>query len=192
MNFSKPMIAASSALALALAACADDSVDETEIVAAETEAPEYDPMTRDYTFDEEGEARRAEFDEDALQSEYRTYRDEVVGERVTLAGSEDRTDAETAAAAQARDPATNMRARKNMTWSYLDRNGDGKLSVAEYAIWAIPLDPSQPKPNDETKPYLTSEQANKAADSFFYYDQDGDTYLSQQEFSAARRGDDLD
>ncbi len=96
------------------------------------------------------------------------------------------------AASLPRDENTNMRLRENMTWGYLDRNDDGKLSVAEYAIWAIPLDPNAPKRNDETTPYLSAEQANKAADSFFYYDIDGDTYLDRREFTAARRGESFD
>jgi hypothetical protein len=92
----------------------------------------------------------------------------------------------------ARDPKTNMRMRGSMTFSYLDRNDDGKLSVAEYAVWAIPVDPNEPKPNDAIKPYVTPDQANKAADSFFYYDRDGDTYLDRTEFMRARLGEDLD
>ncbi|ABC63503.1 hypothetical protein [Erythrobacter litoralis] len=91
-----------------------------------------------------------------------------------------------------RDSTTNMRTRASMTWSYLDRNDDNRLSVAEYAIWAIPLDPTNPKPNDEVPPYVTPTQANKAADSFFYYDVDGDTYLDRREFTAARRGENFD
>lgn len=193
MKLSLPLATAGAAIALALTGCGDDAADDADMAAVEPDAVviEYDPMTRDYLLDEDAQTRRAEFDEDAFQEEYSGYRDDIVGEQVTLTGSPDRTDAETQAAAQPRDANTNMRDRANMTWSYLDRNSDGQLSVAEYAIWAIPLDPAAPKRNDETQPYLTSDQANKAADSFFYYDQDGDTYLSQQEFSAARRGDNL-
>ena len=91
-----------------------------------------------------------------------------------------------------RDANTNMRRRSEMTWSYLDRNDDGQLSVAEYAIWAIPLDPTEPEPNDARPPYVEAEEINKAADSFFYYDRDGDTYLSQREFTSARRGENFD
>jgi hypothetical protein len=185
------LLAATAGLTFTLAACGDD---EAEIAAepdVDAVVVEYDPMTRDYQLSEEAQTRRAEFDEEAFRDEYRGYREDIVGEQVNLTGSEDRTDEETTAAAKPRDANTNMRDRSNMTWSYLDRNGDGQLSVAEYAIWAIPLDPTAPKRNDQTQPYLTSDQANKAADSFFYYDQGGDTYLSQQEFSAARRGDNL-
>lgn len=81
--------------------------------------------------------------------------------------------------------------RGAMDWSYLDRNDDGKLSAAEYAIWAVPLNPTQPLPNDEKAPYLTADQINSAADSFFYYDVNGDTYLSESEFKTARTGGDV-
>ena len=185
------LILLASTAALGVAACGDDAdepADVDAVVVAEP-ATEFDPMTRDYTLGEDARTRRAEFDEAAFQQEYAGYREDIVGEKVNLTPGEETTDAEMQAGAQPRDPGTNMRSRSNMTWSYLDRNGDGRLSVAEYGIWAIPLDPTAPKPNDEVAPHLTSDQANKAADSFFYYDTDGDTYLSQGEFTAARRGD---
>lgn len=195
--------AIASTLALALAACGDDAEEPmvgSEMADVETEqTAEYDPMTRDYTLSEEAQARRDAFDTDAFQTEYGGYRDEITGEQVQIgAGAapdaemteDDRAEME--AASQPRDATTNMRLRENMTWSYLDRNDDNRLSVAEYAIWAIPLDPNAPKRNDETMPYLTAEQANKAGDSFFYYDLDGDTYLDRREFTAARRGENFD
>ena len=84
-----------------------------------------------------------------------------------------------------------MRKREHMTWTYLDRNEDNQLSVAEYAIWAIPLDPAAEAANDSDSPQLEPDQIDKAADSFFYYDVDGDTYLSRREFTSARRGDEI-
>ena len=190
-------IAMTGAAALALAACGGgDEIDEAETAALATEAAttpaEFDPMTRDYTLSEEQQARRGEFDETVFQDEYRGYRGEIMGERDEEVADTGGTGAEavgTSAPASTRDAVTNMRVRSEMSWSYLDRNSDGQLSVAEYAIWAIPLDPTEPEANDETAPFLTSEEANKAADSFFYYDTDGDTYLSQREFTAARSGD---
>ena len=79
-----------------------------------------------------------------------------------------------------------MPARSAMDFGWLDRNDDGKLSVAEYAIWAVPVDPNDPAPNDAKKPYMTSEEINEAGETFFYFDQDGSTYLSEQEFAMAR------
>jgi hypothetical protein len=198
MAFSRITISLACSAALALAACSDTEaeVDETDAVTPAAQTAEYDPMTRDYTLNEEAQTRRADFDVDAMQTNYGAYRGEIMSERVRMGNNRD-AEAEMSdddreemtAAAQARDAATNMRTRANMTWGYLDRDDDDKLSVAEYAIWAIPLDPTAPKRDDETAPYLTADQANKAADSFFYYDIDGDTYLSRREFTAARRGE---
>ena len=75
-----------------------------------------------------------------------------------------------------------------MSFEQLDRNGDDRLSVAEFAIYAVGLDPTRPTPNDETMPYADSEQLNRAADGFFHYDTNGDTYLQEDEFAAARGG----
>ncbi|GMM94217.1 hypothetical protein [Qipengyuania sp. MTN3-11] len=200
----KTNLALASGLALALAACGDSN--DAEPIEANPEADmaanqqaEYDPMTRDYTLSEDAQTRRDEFDGDAFQNEYSGFRDEITSEQVRMGADmeaeADMTDddrAEMEAASQPRDAATNMRTRANMTWGYLDRNDDDQLSVAEYAIWAIPLDPNATAPNDQGQPELTADQANKAADSFFYYDIDGDTYLSRREFTSARRGEDLD
>lgn len=81
---------------------------------------------------------------------------------------------------------SSMPARSQMSFSYLDRNGDGQLSVAEYAIWALPTDPNPPEPNDALAPHLTQDQINQAGQTFFYFDDDGDSYLSQEEFQDAR------
>ncbi|RPF72532.1 hypothetical protein [Aurantiacibacter spongiae] len=79
-----------------------------------------------------------------------------------------------------------MPARNQMDFAYLDRNDDGQLSVAEYAIWALPTNPNPPAPNDALAPHLTQDQINQAGQTFFYFDEDGDTYLSPGEFQAAR------
>ena len=184
------------ALSFILAACDDNTPEPAAADAPAAQTAEYDPMTRDYTLSAEAQARRADFDAAALETEYAGYRGEIRNEQVRMGEAADASAqmteddrAEMAAASQRRDVTTNMRTRANMTWGYLDRNDDNKLSVAEYAVWAIPLDPNAPARNDETAPYLTADQANKAADSFFYYDNDGDTYLSRREFTAARRGE---
>lgn len=204
----KTTLVLATGMAFALAACGDNEAETVvpDPALVETEAGmvvDFDPMTRDYVLDEAATTRRAAFDADAFNREYEGYRNDISTEQDTdestaaerqadMAGTDGAT--QTAASATprpmgTRDATSNMRARSDMGWSYLDRNDDGKLSVAEYAIWAIPLDPANPKPNDETKPFVTAEQANKAADSFFYYDRDGDTYLSQREFTSARRGE---
>ena len=76
--------------------------------------------------------------------------------------------------------------RSQMDFAFLDRNDDGELSVAEYAIWALPADPDDPARNDARPPYLNQSQINEAGETFFYFDEDGDSYLSQSEFQAAR------
>ena len=203
-------IAASASL-FALAACGDAEEEAGSEVAVADQPPvtaeEYDPMARDYVLSEEAQTRRAAFDADGFNTEYAGYRDAIVAEADDEGTIEADEDADTNGAggdAQAtsersspqpigpRDANTNMRARKDMSWSYLDRNSDNRLSVAEYAIWAVPLDPTEPKANDQRRPFVTAEQANKAADSFFYYDIDGDTYLDRREFTAARRGENFD
>jgi hypothetical protein len=194
--------ALASALTLAIAGCgeAEEPVVDNDLANEQViDTAEYDPMTRDYLLSDDAAERRAEFSEPDFRSEYRTYRDEIVSEQVRLvneAGDDadmsetDREEAE--AAAQPREADTNMRARENMTWGYLDRNDDDQLSVAEYAIWAIPLNPQNEALNDQGQPELKAETINKAADSFFYYDLDGDTYLDRREFTAARRGENFD
>ena len=189
-----------SSLAIALAACGSEAEEPAQNPAADAQAnaeAEYDPMTRDYALNETAAERRASFDDAAFGTEYAAYREEIIAERVAEAGEatddmDDDDRAEMTAASSARDAGTTMRARKDMTWPYLDRNDDNRLSVAEYAIWAIPLDPNAPAANDSDEPQLTADQINKAADSFFYYDLDGDTYLSRREFTSARRGDSFD
>lgn len=201
-NF-KMTLAAATGLALTLAACGDepDVVAEDEVAMAdqtmaEPVAAEFDPLSRDYVLSDEARERRTAFDMEAFNTEYGELRDQpnrassgdqgMEGSGTT--GSNGNMAASNSASG---NMGSSMPSRSEMDWAYLDRNSDGRLSVAEYAIWAIPVDPNEPKPNDERKPYVTADQANRAADSFFYYDQDGDTYLSQSEFSNARRGADI-
>ena len=187
-----------STLALALAACGDDVAEDpvvgSEMADVETAATaEYDPMTRDYALSDDAQTRRDAFDADAFRSEYDGYRDEVAAEQVanadeaaTAADMSEDERSEMEAASQERDADTNMRRRQNMTWGYLDRNDDDQLSVAEYAIWAVPANPNTPVENDQTKPYISTDQINEAGKTFFYFDEDGNTYLSDGEFTAAR------
>lgn len=189
------------ATTLALAACSEPEEPVVDPIEGEVETAaivaDFDPMTRDYTLDGDAATRRDAFDETAFQEEYAGYRDEVASEQVNMgddanaANTGDMTEADRAemeAASQPRDSTTNMRARENMTFAYLDRNDDNKLSVAEYAIWAIPVSPQHEAMNDQGQPELKADSINKAADSFFYYDRDGDTYLDSIELAAARQG----
>ena len=73
-----------------------------------------------------------------------------------------------------------------MSFDQLDRNDDGKLSVAEFAVYSVGLDADAQKPNDQNKPYATDDQLNRAADGFFHFDTNGDSYLQPGEFAAAK------
>lgn len=88
--------------------------------------------------------------------------------------------------AMASSSGSSIPARSAMDFGYLDRNDDGQLSVAEYAIWALPTNPNPPEPNDALGPHLTQDEINEAGQTFFYFDDDGDSYLSQEEFQDAR------
>ena len=64
-------------------------------------------------------------------------------------------------------------------WLYSRRQPCCHLSLS------LSLSPS-PSPLVEGRP------SNEAANSFFYYDLEGDTYLDRREFTAARRGETFD
>lgn len=196
MRNTKLTLVAATGLALSLAACGDepdtvnDMNEESPVVETPVMATEFNPLERDYDLSPEARERRAEFDMDEFNTEYRRIRDEQA-QSGTSAGTGAMNGGTAPGDTATSNTGSSMPERSEMDWTYLDRNSDGRLSVAEYAVWAIPVDPNAPKPNDETKPYVTADQANKAADSFFYYDQDGDSYLSQVEFNNARRGGEM-
>ena len=157
--------AAPVALALALAACGGNAQEaETAETPAEPVATPTasDPLEREYTLSEDQQAQREEFDEAAFTEEYAGYREEIVAEAEG-----------------------DLPTRDDMNWGFLDRDDNGQLTLAEYAIWALPL----ASDSGEEAPELTSEQAGKLADSFFYYDTDSDSEMSQREFTVARSGD---
>jgi hypothetical protein len=200
----KTTLAAATGLALSLAACGNDpdnadtldtdtGVTDTTMADSTVNSDEFNPLERDYTLTAEAQERRAEFDMDEFNNEFREIHDGLAqsGSATTSGGTTTTTSPGTTTTTGQMGSGSGMMDRSAMNWSYLDRNSDGRLSVAEYAIWAIPMDPTAPKPNDENAPYTTAEQANRAADSFFYYDADGDSYLSQIEFNNARRGGDV-
>lgn len=201
MKFHGTPVVLVGALALFVAACDAAGDDEERAAGPDFVSPvaepvavvEFDPLTRDYSLTPEQRTRRSQFDQDAFEEEYSRYREELsrsgqgneaeAGGMTGSAGSENMSAASTQQSGR-----SELRPRSEMDFAFLDRNSDDRLSVAEYAIWAIPIDPNKPKPNDQRKPYITADQANKAADSFFYYDTDGSTYLSAEEFAVARTG----
>lgn len=178
------MIAMTSVATLGLAACGEPEVAEEPLVEEELVA---DPVVEDIgtpvagELTEEQQANLDALDVQATSDEYDTNYEAMQEEMAASAGAEgDAMSAEAGAGAGGIPP------RSEMDFAFLDRNGDGELSVAEYAIWALPTNPTDPVPNDATAPYLTEDQINEAAQTFFFFDEDGSTYLSESEFEEAR------
>ncbi|MDT0574887.1 hypothetical protein RM533_01665 [Croceicoccus sp. F390] len=199
-----PALATASLLALGLSACADETPDEvveTDVVPQVTLPTDVGPRT-DVVLNPDQQAALGRIDTDAVNTEYGELRAQIAREMPSApdiaanqgaSNTTSTTDANSSAGANSSGGSTSgttatpsMPSRANMDFAYLDRNDDGKLSVAEYAIWAVGVDPNEPKPNDNTKPFLTQDQINEAGQTFFYYDKDGTTYLSQAEFQQAR------
>lgn len=199
-----------SATAIGLAACDSEDVENTpiddidEIVDADSDDEGW-PVAGE--LDETSQANAEAADVAAVSDEYERNRNAILVEAEERASSQGAgsMDDEMTGEGNTDDRASNdaspgsdagmasgeggmvaLPPRSQMTYSWLDRNNDGRLSVAEYAIWALPTDPTDFAANDEKRPYLTPAQINEAGQTFFYFDADGDTYLSQSEFQAAR------
>jgi hypothetical protein len=179
-------VAGCSALAL-LAAC-DNEPDIVEGDAVEGPVAVVDPLVPVYTLTPEQQQRRDVLDMPELQRDYASY---VEADRQSASASDGAAgasgDASSGNAGNADPTAHTMPSPVNMTFADLDRNDDDRLSVAEWAIYAVGLDPTVKKgQDDQTPPYATAEQLNRAADGFFAHDSNGDTYLQQAEFQQAR------
>ena len=214
MNHRLKLTALVSTAALALAACGSEDVENTaiddvdEIVDDDVNADD-DAYPVGGDLDEDQQTRFDEMDRQAVSDEYDRNRDAMADEmesggsmdegstsagsmddETTTGGSGDDTMASSgdSASTSGSDMSgeSQMMPRSRMDFAFLDRNDDGELSVAEYAIWALPTDPTEPARNDAKAPYLTQSQINEAGQTFFYFDEDGDSYLSQSEFQAAR------
>ncbi len=193
------ILAASAALALTLSACGEEP--DNDATMADRDTAMTDQATGDAmgtpmagTLSTEQQTRFDAMDRQAVSDEYDRNSDAMraASGSGSMEGTTPSADATGTQGANAMDGSTSgqasgdLRPRGQMDFAFLDRNGDGKLSVAEYAIWAVPADPDTPVANDEKKPYLTPEQINQAGQTFFYFDKDGDSYLSQSEFGEAR------
>ena len=191
------------ATALGLAACSSNP--DADQTAQGNEYPVLDQAagSSGLTLTADQQQRRNALDLPSYQREYRTYYDQgpINVEASAPTGNATPTpmssSSPSASGSMAMSNSSDMASGSGatsfgntgtMSFAQLDRNGDGKLSVAEYAIYATGLNPSQPKPNDQTRPYATAEQLNTAADSFFHYDTNGDSYLQPDEFQMARNG----
>ena len=149
------------------------------------------------TLSPEQQERRNALDMPELEREYTGYVEEdraAAGASGMGAGAgndsaSNGSDSGNAAGSASAQQGASLPAPANMSFSDLDRNDDGKLSVAEWAIYAVGVDPTVKKGEDDQKPpYATADQLNRAADGFFAYDTDGDTYLQEGEFEQAKAG----
>ena len=202
-----------STAALALAACSDDP-NETPITQeaapdmdAEVLADDAMPVGGD--LNETQQASYDAMDRQAVSDEYDTNRDSMMAESSSASGNSDAmasntdsmsgssggtsastSDSSSSSTSSADNSGSSdvaaLPARSQMDFAYLDRNSDGRLSVAEYAIWAVRANPNTPVANDQTKPYISTDQINEAGQTFFYFDEDGNSYLSNAEFTTAR------
>ena len=197
MNY--PLLTAVAAACVAIAGCNSEDVENTpiddidEVIAEDDEgypvAGELSP---------EQQANFDAFDRDATVEEYDTNQatlavtDSTESDAGGVASDASRNDTSSndgpgnSVTAKPSSNVEPLRARSAMDFAFLDRNGDGQLSVAEYAIWAVRSNPREPKENDETRPFTSPDQINEAGETFFYFDEDGNTYLSPDEFGAAR------
>ncbi|WP_137679392.1 hypothetical protein [Aurantiacibacter suaedae] len=182
-----------SAFALALTACADD--DPVEAPAADADLTTNadtmmdDAMPLGGDLSEDQQANYDSMDRQAVSDEYDANRGAMVGsssESEATMSEADNSGAMDTSMSDESTPSMTLPSRSQMDFAFLDRNGDGMLSVAEYAIWAVRANPATPVENDEAKPYITPDQINEAGQTFFYFDEDGSTYLSPSEFTSAR------
>ena len=202
-----PILTLASVAALGLAACGEDPNDNVTAI-QDTPALSVNDLGPDTSvqLDQEQQARLDALDREAVSEEYDVNYETMWQEsgRTPMSGTGDTgamadTGTSTDAASEAGGTMSNttgsatsttsgmtMPPRGQMDFAFLDRNNNGQLSVAEYAIWAVGVNPTVPKENDQTRPYLRPEQINEAGQTFFYFDQDGDTYLSESEFQDAR------
>ncbi len=161
-------LATTAGLALMLGACGDaNEAEQTDMdpatmpdeTANTTAMTDYDPLSRDYTLTTEQQERRDTFDVGDFRTEYDEFR-----------------------TAMADDPNMGSMTRTTMQFSTLDQDGDTRLTVAEYALYAAPTGGAE----------LTDEQAEQVADSYYYFATDGDGEISETEFNSLRAGGGMD
>lgn len=194
-----PFLTTVAAACVAAAGCSSEDVENTPIDDIDEVVVEDDegyPVAGELTTEQQ--ANFDALDRDAAVEEYDTNQaalavtgsTESDAGRVTSDATGSATSSDDApansATAEAGSNIKPLKARSAMDFVFLDRNEDGQLSVAEYAIWAVRSNPRKPKENDETRPFTSPDQINEAGKTFFYFDNDGDTFLSPDEFSAAR------
>lgn len=175
------------AVPLALAACGDDadeSVEQAETTRTDVDETQFVMMPIELTPTQQ--QMRDALDEDAYTIEVTRYMDDD-NSTATSAGRTDPASDDGESVAGSIAQGSSSEAITEFDFSTIDRNDDNRLSVAEYAIYALkdanPM--KQKNKDDEKSPYFTAQQLNWAADSFFFYDDDSDSWLSESEFSDA-------
>ncbi|MGN6377099.1 MAG: hypothetical protein ACTHMG_16310 [Sphingomonas sp.] len=81
---------------------------------------------------------------------------------------------------EAEDHAKGLPFDQKASFAALDRTGDGKLSPAEWATYAVRLY------NGGQAEAATPAQLGRAADAFFHFDLNGDSYLEPDELDLAQ------
>ena len=93
-----------------------------------------------------------------------------------------------AAASAARPKAPSKSGR--MTFASLDRNKDGRLSPAEFAVFHVPgVEPRrQGAKADDMAPYVSTDTLNRSIGAFRRLDRNDDWFLSRAEFGSPSGG----
>ncbi|MBZ6378188.1 hypothetical protein B5C34_01100 [Pacificimonas flava] len=143
-----------------------DETDEDEVTVAEArpssdlEAMRATPMTAEQT------ERRSEIDTDEVSAD---------------------TSAEVRARSEAGEPLYDPAMDGDASFASLDRDNNGRLSIAEFAVYDLAnVNPTMKEgADDQTRPYVSTEAINMATDDFVRLDTDGDYFLSREEFRPA-------
>ncbi|MGB7405539.1 MAG: hypothetical protein WA906_07620, partial [Pacificimonas sp.] len=147
-----------------------NAMDDVDVYDADGETLEVARMEQGPTYT----ARRAQ----TLTAEEQERRDAI---DVTATETEARTEVKKMAAAKER--LTDPRMDGGASFAQLDRNDDGKLSVAEFAIYDLSGVNPMMKGNkqDQTMPYVSTDAINMVAEQFARLDTTGDFFLNRQE-----------
>ena len=211
-NFkSRTPIALAAALSLGLAACADDNDIDTIDTDAEIGAVDAEPMDTATMDGEMVDIETADFDtldpdRDLYGARERTTvqaqpsaevtkvramqmdddmkaRRRQVDMRQTARDVKTEIDAVCANKTNLVDPANDA----DKSFAAVDRDGNGKLSPAEFAIYDLAnINPMVKCDKDDgTRPFVSTKALNMSADDFVRFDRDGDAAISREEFRMA-------
>jgi hypothetical protein len=145
----------------------DETGDDEVEVAVASPSPNMERM-RAEPLTEEQEMRRASVDVEQVKRD---------------------TGTEARARVQERRPLYDPRWDGDASFAELDRNNDGRMSIAEFAIYDLAnVNPTvKGSKDDEMMPYVSDDAINMVAVDFVRLDTDGDYFLSREEFLPATR-----